>query len=64
MEEGQIRGFYLKHRLGLALVAIGFILIVLNAADYIVGWNAVSPSTGGFGIILVMLGIVFGKRFK
>ena len=53
-----------RYSLARALAAIGFILIVLNAADYLLGWNAIDSSTTIFGLMFVVIGMLFSKQKK
>ena len=40
---------------------IGFIMIIVNAIDYLVGWNKISSAINVTGISFVALGIIFGQ---
>lgn len=54
----------MKPNLALILLLIGLVMIVVNAADYLAGWNTVPSAIGGIGIVLVAIAIVFGKKLK
>lgn len=41
---------------GRVMVIVGFVMLVLNAADYLFGWNQFDPWFVGFGLILVAIG--------
>jgi hypothetical protein len=49
---------------GLTLVIIGMLLLLLNAADYIFGWNQISSAILATGLIFVVIGAGFVKRSK
>jgi len=54
-----------RKRLAYALVVIGWILIVLNAVEYIGGFFGLSLQTGtsmAIGIVFVMLGMFVAKE--
>jgi hypothetical protein len=50
-----------KH-IPLLVAALGFILIVINAADYLGGYNQLSGGNTIIGLMLVVLGMFMGKR--
>ncbi len=41
---------------GRVMVIVGFVMLVLNAADYLFGWNQFGPWFVTFGLILVAIG--------
>lgn len=41
---------------GRAMVIVGFVTLVLNAADYLFGWNQFGPWFVAVGLILVAIG--------
>jgi uncharacterized membrane protein len=54
-----------KYRLFWRIVLIsGFFLILLNAVVYLTGWNKLSSSTVGIGVIFVAIGIIFSQMKK
>jgi len=55
----------MNRKLGIALVIIGFILIVLNAIEYIGGFFGLSleiKTSMVIGIVFVMLGMFMAKE--
>lgn len=41
---------------GRVMVSVGFVMLVLNAADYLFGWNQFDPWFVAIGLILVAIG--------
>lgn len=41
---------------GRAMVIVGFVMLVLNAADYLFGWNQLGPWFVAVGLIFVAIG--------
>ncbi len=48
-----------RKKLGMAMLLIGFIILVLNAAEYLLGWTTI-PISSVFGILLVVYGMFIG----
>lgn len=46
-----------KHFIGMVMWILGLILIVLNAIDYIVGWNQIESGVSGIGLMLILFGL-------
>jgi uncharacterized membrane protein len=51
-----------KKTSGLIMAIVGFIMILINALDYIFGWNNISPAFGIIGLIFVAIGMKIKKR--
>lgn len=41
---------------GRVVVIVGFVMLVLNAADYLFGWNQFAPWFVAVGLIFVVIG--------
>lgn len=41
---------------GRVMVSVGFVMLVLNAADYLFGWNQFGPWFVAVGLIFVAIG--------
>jgi hypothetical protein len=50
-----------KNITAFVLTLAGFLLIVLNAVDYLWGYNRVSPTSTLLGLILVVIGTYLKK---
>ena len=58
-------GAWISKKLGIALVMIGFVLIILNAIDYIGGFFGLSleiRTSMIIGIVLVVVGIFIANK--
>jgi len=57
-----------KSKIGMGLLILGFIIILINAVDYLGGFFGLSSEihlpSSGFGIILVALGMYLSKKKK
>ncbi len=51
-------------KIGMAMVVLGFLLIVANAIDYLAALNTIHAGTSIIGIALVVVGIIFEKGTK
>jgi len=51
-----------RRRIGLAMAILGFLLLILNAVDYVMGWNKVSPGFTAIAIMLVVIGVGLVRR--
>lgn len=45
-----------KHFSGLFLAMLGMVLLLLNAADYVMGWNRISSAISAIGLMLAVVG--------
>jgi len=48
-----------RKRMGMALGAIGLLILTLNLADFYAGWNALADETALAGIALSLAGAYF-----
>ena len=53
-----------RRRLSIAVAVIGFIILVINAADYLTGYNALSGGNTAIGLMLVIMGMYMSKNKK
>ena len=49
---------------GLTLAVVGMLLLLLNAADYIFGWNQISSAISAIGLMLTVIGAGIARRPK
>lgn len=50
---------------GIILIIIGMVMLVLNALDYVLGWNKISSAISAIGLMLVIFGAgITGKWRK
>jgi len=50
---------------GIILIIIGMVMLVLNALDYVLGWNKISSAISAIGLMLVVIGAgITGKWRK
>ncbi|MDD5765137.1 MAG: hypothetical protein PHW79_02625 [Candidatus Marinimicrobia bacterium] len=50
---------------GIVLIIIGMVMLVLNALDYVLGWNKISSAISAIGLMLVLIGAgITGKWRK
>ena len=54
----------MKFELPIILVILGFVLLLVNAADYLSGLNVLGPAVYVLGLALVVLGMLMfnGKK--
>jgi hypothetical protein len=52
---------YNKKIRGYIMAGIGFVMILVNALDYIFGWNYISSAIGIIGLIFVAIGMKLSK---
>jgi hypothetical protein len=55
---------YNKKIRGYIMAGIGFVMILVNALDYIFGWNYISSAIGIIGLIFVAIGMKLSKQTK
>jgi hypothetical protein len=49
---------------GFAMAVIGFIMILMNALDYVFGWDYFSSSIGAIGLVFVAVGMGLARKAK
>ncbi len=49
-------------RLGLAAAAVGFILVVVNAVDYLTGADQISSGVTVIGLVLAVVGAAAARK--
>ncbi|MDD5254353.1 MAG: hypothetical protein PHG05_04640 [Candidatus Nanoarchaeia archaeon] len=54
----------LDFNLGKLIAIIGFIFILLDAIDYLLGWTNISAGVMVIGLILVVIGMFINKKSK
>ena len=52
----------MKLKPGLILAILGFLLILLNAIDYLANWQSVPSGLTIIGLMLVVVGIALEKK--
>ena len=54
-----------RKKIGSIMIIVGFLGILANAADYLMGWNRISPAIGIFGLLVFATGMYLkGKKKK
>jgi len=53
-----------QYIIGLVIGIFGIVLLLINAADYIMNWNQFSSGISGIGISLTVIGAGFMLRRK
>lgn len=46
------------------MAVIGFIMILMNALDYVFGWDYFSSSIGAIGLVFVAVGMGLARKAK
>ena len=54
MDEQEISGFI--------MAIVGFVMILINALSYILGWNLKSPAFTILGLVLIVIGAKTAKK--
>ena len=54
----------MKFELPMNLVILGFVLLLVNAADYVSGMNLLGPVVYVAGLVLVVLGMLMYDKKK
>ena len=47
---------------GIMMGVVGVLFLLLNALDYLLGWNSIHSSIGVIGIVLAVIGAGIVKR--
>jgi protein-S-isoprenylcysteine O-methyltransferase Ste14 len=51
-----------QRMIGLVLAAVGMLLLVLNAIDYLLGWNQIGSWMSAIGMMLAVIGAGLAHR--
>lgn len=54
----------MRWKLSYIFLIIGFILIIIDAIDYIAGYSVLEVDTYSVGIILVAIGLILGIGYR
>jgi hypothetical protein len=49
---------------GIIMGLVGLLLLLLNALDYLLGWNSISSSISVIGIVFAVIGAGMVKRAR
>lgn len=49
---------------GIILIIAGMSLLILNALDYVLGWNQISSAISAIGLMLVIFGVGFAGYWR
>ncbi len=47
---------------GYVMAGVGFMMIVINALDYILGWETIHPAFGVVGLVFVAVGLKTARK--
>ena len=54
MDERQVSGYI--------MVVVGFVMILINALSYLLGWNLKSPAFTILGLVLIVIGAKTARK--
>lgn len=54
----------MRWKLSYIFLIIGFILIIIDAVDYVAGYSVLQIETYNIGIVLIAIGFILGIGYK